>query len=42
VPGRPDARAITLFESQGIASEDVAAAAFVYAEALRQGRVREI
>lgn len=42
VPGRPDARAITLFESQGIASEDVAVAAFVYAEALRQGRGREI
>ena len=41
-PGRPDAAAITLFESQGIASEDVAAAAYVYAAARREGRGREI
>lgn len=41
-PGRADAAAITLFESQGIASEDVAAAAYVYDRALREGRGRPV
>jgi len=42
VPGRPDADAVTLFESQGIASEDVAAASYVYARARSAGAGRQI
>jgi alanine dehydrogenase len=41
-PGRPDGQAITLFESQGVASEDVAAAAYVYDRARREGRGRQV
>ncbi|MCL6594628.1 MAG: ornithine cyclodeaminase family protein [Firmicutes bacterium] len=41
-PGRPGAEAVTLFESQGIASEDVATAAFVYRQALAAGRGRPV
>lgn len=41
-PGRAAPGDITLFESQGIASEDIAVAAHVYAQAKAQGRGREI
>lgn len=37
LPGRPSPEAITLFESQGIALEDIAAAALVYRKAQAQG-----
>ena len=37
VRGRPTEDAITLFESQGIALEDVAAATYVYRHALEHG-----
>lgn len=37
VPGRRDANEITLFKSLGLAIEDLAAAAYVYAEAVRTG-----
>jgi ornithine cyclodeaminase/alanine dehydrogenase-like protein (mu-crystallin family) len=37
VPGRPSADAITLFESQGIGIEDVAASAYVLQRALEEG-----
>ena len=37
-PGRTDANDITVFNSTGIAVEDVAAAGFVYEAALREGR----
>jgi ornithine cyclodeaminase/alanine dehydrogenase-like protein (mu-crystallin family) len=36
-PGREDAREITLFESQGVALEDVALAARIYEQALKAG-----
>jgi alanine dehydrogenase len=36
-PGREDAREITLFESQGIALEDVALAARIYRQAVQEG-----
>ena len=36
--GRPDASAITLFESQGIALEDITAALHVYQKAVEAGR----
>jgi ornithine cyclodeaminase/alanine dehydrogenase-like protein (mu-crystallin family) len=36
-PGREDAEEITLFESQGIALEDVALAARIYEEAVKEG-----
>ena len=36
-PGREDAGEITLFESQGIALEDLALAAKVYEQALKAG-----
>jgi alanine dehydrogenase len=36
-PGREDAGEITLFESQGIALEDVALAARIYEQALKAG-----
>jgi len=37
VPGRVDAREITLFKSVGVALEDVATASFVYEQALARG-----
>jgi alanine dehydrogenase len=42
VPGRTDPREVTLFKSLGMAVEDVAAAAFVYARARERGTGREI
>ena len=42
VAGRPDRDAITLFESQGVGMEDVAAGARAYRNALAQGVGREI
>jgi alanine dehydrogenase len=42
VPGRPSAEAVTLFESQGIALEDVAAAAVALANARARGLGREV
>jgi len=41
-PGRPNADAVTLFESQGIGSEDVAAAMHVYKKAVAQGIGRDV
>jgi alanine dehydrogenase len=37
-PGREDASEITLFESQGIALEDIALAARIYEKALKEGK----
>ena len=42
VPGRPSAEAVTLFESQGLAIEDVAAGMHVYRKALQLGMGREV
>ena len=42
VPGRPGDNSITLFESQGVAIEDVAAALHVYAKATESGLGREL
>jgi ornithine cyclodeaminase/alanine dehydrogenase-like protein (mu-crystallin family) len=42
VPGRPSADAITLFESQGLAIEDVAAGMHVYRKAKERGLGREV
>jgi ornithine cyclodeaminase/alanine dehydrogenase-like protein (mu-crystallin family) len=42
VAGRPSADAITLFESQGLAIEDVAAGMHVYRKALELGKGREV
>ena len=42
VPGRPSADAITLFESQGLAIEDVAAGMHVYRKAVERGIGREV
>jgi ornithine cyclodeaminase/alanine dehydrogenase-like protein (mu-crystallin family) len=42
VPGRANAAEITLFDSLGVASEDVAAAAYVLQKARQQGRGREV
>jgi alanine dehydrogenase len=42
VPGRPSADAITLFESQGIGIEDVAASAYVLAKARAAGVGQEL
>ncbi len=42
VPGRPSADAITLFESQGLAIEDVAAGMHVYRKALERGLGRQV
>jgi ornithine cyclodeaminase/alanine dehydrogenase-like protein (mu-crystallin family) len=42
VPGRPSPSAITLFESQGLAIEDVAAGAHVYRKAQELGVGREV
>jgi ornithine cyclodeaminase/alanine dehydrogenase-like protein (mu-crystallin family) len=41
-PGRTSADQITLFKSHGIALWDVAVAGFVYREALRQGKGKEL
>jgi ornithine cyclodeaminase/alanine dehydrogenase-like protein (mu-crystallin family) len=41
-PGRSSADQITLFKSHGIALWDVAAAGFVYEQALQQGKGREL
>ena len=42
VPGRPSQEGITLFESQGIATEDVAAARVIYEAARKRGLGQEI
>jgi ornithine cyclodeaminase/alanine dehydrogenase-like protein (mu-crystallin family) len=42
VAGRPSADAITLFESQGLAVEDVAAAMHIYRKALERGVGRQV
>jgi ornithine cyclodeaminase/alanine dehydrogenase-like protein (mu-crystallin family) len=42
VPGRTSAREITLFKSLGMAVEDVATAAYVYAQARARGAGREV
>jgi ornithine cyclodeaminase/alanine dehydrogenase-like protein (mu-crystallin family) len=42
VNGRPDAAAITLFESQGIGTEDVAASAYVVRKAREKGIGQEL
>lgn len=42
VPGRPSANAITLFESQGLAIEDVAAGMHIYRKAKERGLGREV
>jgi alanine dehydrogenase len=42
VSGRPTSDAITLFESQGLAVEDVAAAMHIYRKALDQGVGRQV
>ena len=42
VSGRPSPDAITLFESQGLALEDIAAGAHVYHQALERGMGREV
>lgn len=42
VPGRPSEDAITLFESQGIGIEDVAASAYILKKARAQGRGIEL
>lgn len=42
VAGRPTADAITLFESQGLAIEDVAAGMHVYRKAIQQGIGRDV
>lgn len=42
IAGRPDSRAVTLFESQGVAIEDVAAALHVYHKAREQSMGQEL
>ena len=42
VPGRPDDASITLFESQGVSIEDVAAAQHVYRRARERGMGQEL
>jgi ornithine cyclodeaminase/alanine dehydrogenase-like protein (mu-crystallin family) len=42
VPGRPNDQSITLFESLGVALEDVAAAQLVYRKAVDQGIGQEL
>ncbi len=42
VPGRPSDQAITLFESMGVALEDIAAAQLVYRKAKEQGVGQEL
>ena len=41
-PGRTNDQQITLFESQGLAIQDMAAAAHVYEQAVAQGLGREV
>ena len=41
-PGRPDGQAITLFESMGVALEDIAAAQLVYRKAVERGVGQEL
>jgi len=36
--GRPSTQEVTIFKSNGIAVEDVAAAAYIYEKALAEGR----
>ena len=40
--GRPSADAVTLFESQGLAIEDVAAGIHVYRKAMERGMGRQV
>jgi ornithine cyclodeaminase/alanine dehydrogenase-like protein (mu-crystallin family) len=42
VPGRPSDQAVTLFESMGVALEDIAAAQLVYRKAREQGLGQEL
>ena len=42
LPGRPSAQSITLFESMGVALEDIAAAQLVYRKAKEQGIGQEL
>ena len=42
VPGRPTEQSITLFESMGVALEDIAAAQLVYHKAIEQGIGQEL
>ena len=42
VDGRPSPEALTLFESQGLALEDIAAGAHVYHQAIERGMGREV
>ena len=42
IAGRPDSQAVTLFESQGVAIEDVAAALHVYRKAREEGMGQEL
>lgn len=42
IKGRPDNRSVTLFESQGVAIEDVAAAVHIYHKAKEQGIGQEL
>ncbi len=42
IPGRPSPESLTLFESQGIALEDIAAAELVYRKAKEQGTGAEL
>ena len=42
IPGRPDSTTVTLFESQGVAIEDIAAAAHVYLKARQRGIGQEL
>jgi ornithine cyclodeaminase/alanine dehydrogenase-like protein (mu-crystallin family) len=42
VSGRPSAKAITIFKSNGIAAEDVASAGYVYEKAVREDRGRSV
>jgi ornithine cyclodeaminase/alanine dehydrogenase-like protein (mu-crystallin family) len=42
VPGRPSDQSVTLFESMGVALEDIAAAQLVYRKAREQGLGQEL
>ena len=42
VPGRPSEQSVTLFESMGVALEDIAAAQLVYRKAKEQGIGQEL
>ncbi|RMH55919.1 MAG: alanine dehydrogenase [Candidatus Hydrogenedentota bacterium] len=41
-PGRRDADEITIFDSTGLAVQDVAAASFIYRKAIKEGRGRKL